>query len=72
MHPSGPLKLPKTPTRFPDEPDFFYLTRTLTVVMFQALESGGSGGATAASTLILVTLLPIALGYRLVRRYALG
>lgn len=47
--------------------------RTLTVVMFQALESGGAGVATAAaSTLILVTLLPIALIYRLVRRYELA
>ena len=47
--------------------------RTLTVVMFQALESGGGGVATAAaSTLILVTLLPIALIYRLVRRYEPG
>ncbi|MDP3159419.1 MAG: iron ABC transporter permease [Reyranella sp.] len=47
--------------------------RTLTVVMFQALESGGGGIATAAaSTLIVVTLLPIALLYRLVRRYELS
>ena len=47
--------------------------RTLTVVMFQALESGGAGVATAAaSTLILVTLLPIAFIYRLVRRYELS
>lgn len=47
--------------------------RTLTVVMFQSLEGGGAGLATAAATaLILVTLLPIALLYRLVRRYELG
>ncbi len=47
--------------------------RTLTVVMFQALEGGGGGIATAAaSTLIIVTLLPIALLYRLVRRYELS
>ena len=47
--------------------------RTLTVVMFQALEGGGGGVATAAaSTLIVVTLLPIALLYRLVRRYELS
>jgi len=47
--------------------------RTLTVVMFQALEGGGAGIATAAaSALIVVTLLPIALLFRLVRRYELG
>lgn len=47
--------------------------RTLTVVMFQALEGGGAGVATAAaSTLIVVTVLPIALLYRLVKRYELG
>jgi iron(III) transport system permease protein len=47
--------------------------RTLTVVMFQALEGGGGGLATAAaSTLIAVTVLPIALLYRLVRRYELS
>jgi iron(III) transport system permease protein len=47
--------------------------RTLTVVMFQALEGGGAGIATAAaSTLIVVTLIPIALLYRLVRRYELS
>lgn len=47
--------------------------RTLTVVMFQALEGGGGGIATAAaSTLIIVTLIPIALLYRLVRRYELS
>ena len=47
--------------------------RTMTVVMFQALEGGGAGIATAAaSTLIVVTLMPIALLYRLVRRYELS
>ncbi|HYD05926.1 MAG TPA: iron ABC transporter permease [Reyranella sp.] len=47
--------------------------RTMTVVMFQALEGGGAGIATAAaSTLIIVTLIPVALLYRLVRRYELG
>ena len=47
--------------------------RTLTVVMFQALEGGGGGVATAAaSTLIVVTLVPIALLYRLLRRYELS
>jgi iron(III) transport system permease protein len=46
---------------------------TLTVVMFQALESGGAGIATAAASfLIVVSLLPIALVYRLVRRYELS
>ena len=45
----------------------------LTVVMFQALEGGGAGLATAAaSALIVVTLLPIALLFRLVRRYELS
>ncbi len=47
--------------------------RTMTVVMFQALEGGGAGIATAAaSTLIIVTLIPVALLYRLLRRYELG
>jgi len=47
--------------------------RTLTVVMFQALEGGGAGLATAAAfALIVVTLLPIALLFRLVRRYELS
>jgi iron(III) transport system permease protein len=47
--------------------------RTMTVVMFQALEGSGAGLATAAaSTLIIVTLLPIVLLYRLVRRYELS
>jgi iron(III) transport system permease protein len=47
--------------------------RTMAVVMFQALEGSGAGIATAvASTLIVVTLLPIVLLYRLVRRYELS
>ena len=47
--------------------------RTMTVVMFQALEGGGGGIATAAaSTLIVVTLIPVALLYRLLRRYELN
>jgi iron(III) transport system permease protein len=47
--------------------------RTMTVVMFQALEGSGAGIATAAaSTLIVVTLVPIILLYRLVRRYELS
>ena len=47
--------------------------RTMTVVMFQALEGGGAGIATAAATtLIVVTLIPVALLYRLLRRYELG
>ncbi len=45
---------------------------TLTVVVCQALESGGAGIATAAASfLILVSLLPIAFPYTLVRRYEL-
>jgi iron(III) transport system permease protein len=47
--------------------------RTLTVVMFQSLEGGGAGMATAAaSALIVVTVLPIALLFRLVKRYELS
>jgi iron(III) transport system permease protein len=46
--------------------------RTMTVVMFQALEGGSAGIATAAaSLLIVVTVIPIALLYRLVKRYEL-
>ena len=45
---------------------------TMTVVMFQALESTGAGIASAAaSVLIVVTLVPVALVYRLLRRYEL-
>ena len=47
--------------------------RTLTVVMFQALEGTGAGIATAAaSLLIVVTLVPVALVYRLLRRYEMS
>ncbi len=46
---------------------------TMTVVMFQALESTGAGIASAAATvLIVVTVLPVALVYRLLRRYELA
>jgi iron(III) transport system permease protein len=46
---------------------------TMTVVMFQALESTGAGIASAAATiLIVVTLVPVALVYRLLRRYELA
>jgi iron(III) transport system permease protein len=46
---------------------------TMTVVMFQALESSGAGIASAAaSVLIVVTLVPVALVYRLLRRYELA
>jgi iron(III) transport system permease protein len=44
--------------------------QTLTVVMFQALEGTGAGTAVAAaSLLIVITLAPLALVYRLLRRY---
>ena len=47
--------------------------RTLGVFLFLALDGRGAGTATAAaSTLIVVTLLPIVLLYRLVRRYELS
>jgi iron(III) transport system permease protein len=46
---------------------------TMTVVMFQALESTGAGIASAAATvLIIVTVLPVALVYRLLRKYELA
>lgn len=46
---------------------------TMTVVMFQALEGTGAGIASAAATvLIVVTVLPVALLYRLLRRHELG
>ncbi len=46
---------------------------TMTVTMFQALEGASAGEATAAATiLILFTLLPVALVYRLLRRYELS
>lgn len=44
---------------------------TMTVVMFQALEGTSAGTASAAATvLILVTVIPLALVYRLLRRYS--
>ncbi len=46
---------------------------TMTIVMFQALEGTGAGIASAAATvLIAVTVLPVALVYRLLRRHELG
>jgi len=45
----------------------------MTVVMFQALEGEGAGIAAAAATvLIIFTVLPVALVYRLLRRRELG
>jgi iron(III) transport system permease protein len=47
--------------------------QTLTVVMFQALESTGAGlAAASASLLIFFTIVPIALVYRLLRRYEMS
>ena len=47
--------------------------RTLTIVMFQALEGTGAGIAVAAaSILIAVSLIPVMLAYRLLRRYELS
>jgi iron(III) transport system permease protein len=47
--------------------------RTLTIVMFQALEGTGAGIAVAAaSSLIAVALIPVMLAYRLLRRYELS
>ncbi len=44
--------------------------QTLTVVMFQALEGTGVGiSVAAASLLIVITLVPLAIIYRLLRRY---
>ena len=46
---------------------------TMTVAMFQALEGTSPGAAAAAATvLILFTILPVALVYRLLRRYELS
>jgi iron(III) transport system permease protein len=46
---------------------------TMTVAMFQALEGTSAGVAAAAATvLIIVTVLPVALVYRLLRRYELS
>ena len=47
--------------------------RTLTIVMFQALEGTGAGIAVAAaSVLIAVTLIPVLAAYQLLRRYELS
>ena len=47
--------------------------QTLTVVMFQALEGTGAGIAVAAaSLLVLITLVPLALVYRLLRRHEMS
>jgi iron(III) transport system permease protein len=46
---------------------------TMTVAMFQALEGTSAGVAAAAATvLIIVTILPVALVYRLLRRHELS
>ena len=47
--------------------------QTLTVVMFQALEGTGAGTAVAAaSLLVLITLVPLALVHRLLRRHEMS
>jgi iron(III) transport system permease protein len=47
--------------------------RTLTIVMFQALEGTGAGVAVAAaSVLIALALIPVLAAYRLLRRYELS
>jgi iron(III) transport system permease protein len=47
--------------------------RTLTIVMFQALEGSGAGIAVAAaSVLIAITLVPVLAAYQLLRRYELS
>jgi iron(III) transport system permease protein len=46
---------------------------TMTVLMFQALEGNSPGvGTSAATILILCTVLPVALVYRLLRRYEMS
>jgi len=46
---------------------------TMTIVMFQALEGTSAGvAAAAAAVLILFTILPVALVYRVLRRYELS
>jgi iron(III) transport system permease protein len=46
---------------------------TMTVAMFQALEGTSAGVAAAAATvLIICTILPVALVYRLLRRHELS
>ncbi|MGD9806154.1 MAG: ABC transporter permease [Hyphomicrobiaceae bacterium] len=47
--------------------------RTLTIVMFQALEGTGAGMAVAAASMLIgVSLIPVMLAYRLLRRYELS
>jgi iron(III) transport system permease protein len=47
--------------------------RTLTIVMFQALEGTGAGIAVAAASMLIgVSLIPVMLAYRLLRRYELS
>jgi iron(III) transport system permease protein len=47
--------------------------RTLTIVMFQALEGTGAGVAVAAASLLIaITLIPVLAAYRLLRRYELS
>ena len=47
--------------------------RTLTIVMFQALEGTGAGVAVAAASLLIaITLVPVLAAYRLLRRYELS
>jgi iron(III) transport system permease protein len=47
--------------------------RTLTIVMFQALEGTGAGTAVAAaSVLIAITLVPVLAAYQLLKRYELS
>jgi iron(III) transport system permease protein len=46
---------------------------TMTVAMFQALEGTSAGVAAAAATVLIVcTVVPVALVYRLLRRYELS
>ena len=46
---------------------------TMTVAMFQALEGTSAGEAAAAATILIIfTVLPVALVYRLLRRYELS
>jgi iron(III) transport system permease protein len=43
--------------------------RTLTVIMFQALEGTGAGVALAAASLLIgITRIPVLIAYRLLRR----
>jgi iron(III) transport system permease protein len=47
--------------------------RTLTIIMFQALEGTGAGVAVAAaSVLIAMSILPVLAAYRLLRRHELA